>query len=84
MIRRPVEDENGMRILGNYRRGVIAMTLLGVALSLTTPGQADDDADFAALQADAQGPAAALEALCQMARPAPERRSPGEPASTWR
>jgi mono/diheme cytochrome c family protein len=46
-----------MTFLGTFGRGVMALTLLGLAVSLTLPCQAesaDDDAEFAALQADAK------------------------------
>src|SRR5258708_13597785 len=41
---------------GTFSRDVIAMTLFGLALSLTMPCQAEpaDDGDFAALQANAK------------------------------
>jgi len=56
-IRSSVEDENGMTVLGTFSRGVMALTLLGLAVSLTLPCRAvsaPDDAEFAALQADAK------------------------------
>jgi hypothetical protein len=45
-----------MAISGTFSRGVMALTLAGLALALAPPGRAEpaDDGDFAALQADAK------------------------------
>ena len=45
-----------MTVSGTFSRGVMAMTLFGLALSQPMPCQAQpaDDGDFAALRADAQ------------------------------